>query len=159
MKKVKINRLNLVLYDGIDEMPMDNFREFNRYVLIESGIGSDMQAVDSKLATIIRFMQLDKKESATKELLNMRQAIALVLAGTNLELMSFVPFIHSINGKPVTDLSQEGVKEILFRLEKARVETGWVLRTKSALKKKLTLNLMFYFLRTRKQPGSKTNTT
>ena len=160
MKKVKINRrLNLVLYDGINEMPMGNFREFNRFVMLDAGLGSDIQDIDNKFAAVIKFIMQGKKEEGAKELINTRQAIALVLNGTNLKQMSFVPFIHTLNGERVTDLSEEGAREVLRRMEQAMVTQGWVIEMLGGLKKKLTPNSMFSFLRTRKRRADKTSTT
>lgn len=138
MKKVNINRrLKLVLYDGINEMPMGNFREFNRFVMLDAGLGSDIQDIDNKFAAVIKFIMQGKKEEGAKELINTRQAIALVLNGTNLKQMSFVPFIHTLNGERVTDLSEEGAREVLRKMELAMVSQGWLIDMLGGLKKKI----------------------
>ena len=159
MKKIKIAKTNMVIYDGIDELPIVNFREYNRYVLIDSGIGSDMQSVDSHLASIIRFIKLGKSEEATKELLNMRQNIALVMAGTNLKMMSFVPLIYSIDGKRVTDLSDENIKSVLEMLNRRQVSYLNVASMLAEVKKKSIQSLTSCWRVIRGRQANRTSTT
>lgn len=46
MKTVKINNHELKLYDNIDEMPIVNFQKYNKYIIVDSGLGSDIDSVD-----------------------------------------------------------------------------------------------------------------
>lgn len=138
MKKIKVGRLRLSMYDSLDELPIINFREYNRFVLIDAGIGSTVQSFDNHLATVAKLIQANRSKEAVKELLNTRQNVALVVSGTNLKMLSFVPWIHSINGERVIDLSQENGQLILNRLSHTGATVSWINRQLDAIKKKLT---------------------
>jgi len=43
MKNLIVNKKVVRVYDSIDEMPIVNFQKYNKYLLIDSGIGLQMQ--------------------------------------------------------------------------------------------------------------------
>ena len=47
MKTLYINNHEIKVYDSIDELPIINFQKYNKYVLIDSGLGSDIDSVNS----------------------------------------------------------------------------------------------------------------
>ena len=60
MKTVKINNHELKLYDSIDEMPIVNFQKYNKYIIVASGLGSDIDSVDDHLVYLAKLIKLDK---------------------------------------------------------------------------------------------------
>lgn len=75
--KVDINGHEVVLYDAPDDMPVTRFHKFSKYMLIESGVGSDMAAVDRHLAKLIALNTKGNRDDLDTELRNMRQCIAM----------------------------------------------------------------------------------
>ena len=63
MRKVRVGRHVLDLYDGIDDMPIGRFHRFNRNLMVDAGIGSDLQAVDSHITKAMAFMKAGKAEA------------------------------------------------------------------------------------------------
>ena len=47
MKTAKIGGHEVELYDGIDTLPVLRFHAFNKMMLIDSGIGSDLSDFDA----------------------------------------------------------------------------------------------------------------
>ena len=45
MKTGKINKHTVEIFDAIDEMPIQRFQKYNKYMLIDSGVGSDLQDI------------------------------------------------------------------------------------------------------------------
>lgn len=136
MKKIRINRQRLEIYDSIDELPINRFHLFNKYVLIDAGIGTDLNDVIGHILKINSYLDSDVK-LARKELNNMKDSLYLIMEGVNLKHLSFVPLIKSINGKPLTDMSDENVKRISKELN---VTKNWVSNMIDAVKKNWTQN-------------------
>ena len=143
MKKVVINNTVLELYDGIEELPIVNFQKFNKYMLIDSGIGSDFEDVNNHISTLARLIKSSDKVKALQELQNMRQNMFMVISNISPKHMAFAAFIHSINGQKVTDLSDENLKRILDSLR--TVKRSKIIDLLAELKKKVQTELVLYF--------------
>ena len=143
MKKVVINNTVLELYDGIEELPIINFQKFNKYMLIDSGIGSDFEDVNNHISTLARLIKSSDKVKALQELQNMRQNMFMVISNISPKHMAFAAFIHSVNGQKVTDLSDENLKRILDSLR--TVKRSKIIDLLAELKKKVQTELVLYF--------------
>ena len=77
MRTVQIGRHTVELYDSIDTLPVLRFHAYNKMILVDAGIGSDLNDWDSHAERVIRFITSDDKESAIKEIDNLRQNIYL----------------------------------------------------------------------------------
>ena len=119
MKTVKINNHELKLYDSIDEMPIVNFQKYNKYIIVDSGLGSDIDSVDEHLVNLAKLIRSDK-DKAQQELQNLRQTMHLIVSGISPNYLAFAALIHSIDGKVVEDLSNENLKSIIEKLQKAK---------------------------------------
>lgn len=113
MKQIKLQGHTLKLYDSIDEIPVVNFQKYNKCVLIDSGIGSDIDAIDSHIVNIAKFLQANDKTKALQELQNMRQNMHMVVSGVSPKHMAFAALIHNIDGEEQKDLSDDRLQEIV----------------------------------------------
>ena len=143
MKKVVINNTVLELYDGIEELPIVNFQKFNKYMLIDSGIGSDFEDVNNHISTLAHLVKSSDKAKALQELQNMRQNMFMIISNISPKHMAFAAFIHSVNGQKVTDLSDENLKRILDSLR--TVKRSKIIDLLTELKKKVQTELVLYF--------------
>ena len=71
MKTTKIGNLEVELYDAIDELPIARFHAYNKALLIDAGIGSDLADWDTHIEKTIRFIRVGKPDLAEKELDNL----------------------------------------------------------------------------------------
>lgn len=143
MKNLLINKKVVRVYDSIDEMPIVNFQKYNKYLLIDSGIGSDADDIDSHITRIAKFIKANNNKKALQELQNMRQNMYMVNNEISPRYLAFAALIHSIDGKEVTDLSDDGLKALLEELKK--VKHSVVVEFLLWLKKKVTFELETYF--------------
>ena len=65
MKEVVIKNKIYKLYDCIDELPIINFQKYNKFLLLDSGLGSDIDSVDSHLLNLARLIKTDKNTPPT----------------------------------------------------------------------------------------------
>jgi hypothetical protein len=143
MKTIYLQGKEIKLYDSIDEMPIRNFQKYNKYVLIDSGVGSDLDSVDKHIVDLAKIIKSGDKARAMQELQNMRQNMHLIVEKISPKYLAFAALIHSIDGKEQTDLSDTGLKEILSQLSK--VQHSFVVDLLIWLKKKLSSELEAYF--------------
>lgn len=143
MKSLLINKKIVRVYDSIDEMPIINFQKYNKYLLIDSGIGSDADDIDAHIVKIAKYIKSNNNRKALQELQNMRQNIYMVNSEISPKYLAFAALIHSIDGKEVNDLSDDGLKKLLQDLKD--IKHSKVIDFLLWLKKKITSELETYF--------------
>lgn len=143
MKSLLINNKVIKVYDSIDEMSIVNFQKYNKYLLIDSGIGSDVDDIDSHIVKIAKYIKSNNSKKALQELQNMRQNIYMVNSEISPKYLAFAALVHSIDGKEVNDLSDDGLKELLSGIK--AIKHSAIIDFLSWLKKKVTTELETYF--------------
>lgn len=121
---IKLNGHYLEMYGSIDEMPFFRFQEYNLATMLDSGLGSDIAAIDRHINLARKYSAAGDKASAEQALLNMRQAIAFVLDRASPEARAFVVLIHRMDGNELTDLSESNVKRIVEELSRSGLTVG-----------------------------------
>lgn len=142
MKTITLRNKEIKLYDSIDEMPIVNFQKYNKYILIDSGIGSDIDSVDSHLIRLSKLVKSDTK-LALQELQNMRQNMHMIVSSISPQYLAFAALIHSINGEKLKDLSEDNLKKILDDIRE--IKHSVIVDILVWLKKKLQEELELYF--------------
>lgn len=143
MKNLLINNKIIRVYDSIDEMPIINFQKYNKYLLIDSGIGSDADDIDAHIIKIAKLIKANNDKKALQELQNMRQNMYMVNNEISPKYLAFAALIHSIDGKEVNDLSDDGLKKLLEDLKS--IKHSKVIDFLLWIKKKVTNELETYF--------------
>lgn len=143
MKNLTANKKTVRVYDSIDEMPIINFQKYNKYLLIDSGIGSDVDDIDAHIARIAKFIKSNNAKKALQELQNMRQSMYMVNSEISPKYLAFAALIHSIDGEEVNDLSDDGLKNVLAKLKE--IKHSKIIDFLVWLKKKVTTELEIYF--------------
>lgn len=143
MKTIYVNSLKIKLYTDIDELPIANFQKYNKFLLIDSGVGSDVDDVDTHIVRIARFIANKDSEKAMQELQNLRQNLYMISGEISPKHLAFTALIHSINDKELTDLSDSNLKDILTQINK--VKRSSLIKWLVDIKKKLETELELYF--------------
>lgn len=132
------------LYSSIDEMPMANYHKFNKYLMFESGLAPNANGVIGHLSRMSELLSAEEYDKLRLEIQNTYQAVSFIMEEMSPISMAFACMVHKIDGELVTDLSDEAMKLLSYRLNRERAK---VLRSNvEELKKKLTLNLKPTFL-------------
>jgi hypothetical protein len=117
MKSEVVGKHTVLFYESMDEMPIKNFNKLNKYLLIDSGIGSTLADFDKHIGKLSIMIEAGEKEKALTILENMRQLFWKITNEDNVSHLAFACFIHSIDGERITDLSETNLKEILNKLD------------------------------------------
>lgn len=133
MKTGKVNKHTVEIYDSIDELPIQRFQKYNKYMLIDSGVGSDLQDVLNHIDRAKIYIKSNPAMAAT-ELDNMRQSIYLLVDELSPKHMAFAALVHKIDGEEMNDISDAGLKRVLEILSEAK--KGWLDGVLSSVKKK-----------------------
>lgn len=142
MRRLLVNGKVLKVYDSIDELPIVNFQKYNKYLLIDAGIGSDVDSIDEHISRIAKLVRVDTAK-AMQELQNMRQNMYMITSEISPKYMAFAALIYSIDGRVVSDLSDENLKSILNELR--AVKHYWIIDFLAGFKKKVETELDLYF--------------
>jgi hypothetical protein len=127
----------LELFDGsIDDLPERRHQEFNLALMLESGIGSDVQALQTKLTSLIRYIESGKKDEAKMIVNNLYQQVEMMKAGVFPGTLAFAALVKKINGEDVSMLSAE---QIRARLDFTKIKANPMREFIDMVKKKLTL--------------------
>lgn len=143
MRTLIVNKKVIRVYDGIDEMPIVNFQKYNKYLLIDSGIGSDSDDIDAHIVKVARYIKANDSKKALQELQNMRQNMYMVNNEISPKYLAFAALIHSIDGKELNDLSDDGLKKVLRDIRE--IKHSAIIDFILWLKKKVASELEAYF--------------
>jgi hypothetical protein len=149
MTEVEINNHKLKLYKSAEELPVLRYSRFQKYQIIESGIGSNIEAVSNHFAKVFEFFAHSMHEEAFNETKNMFYNFNNLLEGNNIQSMSFACLVHSIDGVPFTDVTESGLEELLVKLDTIGVSqeycTGYVEEVKKKIGNELQLIAPTFF--------------
>ncbi len=130
METIKHGLHSVTLYDDPECLPADNYYRFNKYLLLESSLGSSVEDFSIKHINIIyTLINADKKQEAITEINNLRQLFFQTLNEVNMAQMAFACLIHSIDGMRCEDYSESGLRGIIERIGRIGI-------TQKELKKK-----------------------
>lgn len=143
MKTVKLGGHDVVLYNSIDELPMERFHRYNKMLLVDAGVGSDISDFDTHIERVVRYIRKGDNENGAKELDNLRQNVYLIMSEQSVHDMSFACLVRSIDGEPCDDISEDGLTAILKCL--GGVPRREMTDALQSVKKKIDGELSLYF--------------
>lgn len=143
MVTAKIGKHIVEYYDTIEELPIVRFHKYQKLLLIDAGIGSDVAALDHRLERARRFIKAGKPEQAEREIENLRQCFHFITEGVSPKHLAFAALVAKIDGKECTDISDGAIEGITKTLGDA--PTGKIAALLEAVKKKIDAELMLYF--------------
>lgn len=143
MKTLSLANRTVKVYDSIDELPIERFQKYNKYVIMDSGLGSDTDAVDEHIAQLARLINTSDKKKAMQELQNLRQNLYMIMYNISPRYMAFAALVYSIDGKKVESTSDTSLQELLKDLKDASHFS--IIEELYELKKKLSTELETYF--------------
>jgi len=143
MTTTKIGKHTVEYFDAIDELPIVRFHKYQKLLLVDAGVGSDIQAFDQRLEKTRRFLMLGQTDNAQKELENIRQCVYLIQSGINPQHRAFAALVAKIDGKKCNDLSDDALAKVTELLSDAPLNE--LAAPLDAAKKKIDGELMLYF--------------
>lgn len=145
MHKIQIGDHSLELYQTIGELPARRYSLFQKYTIIESGVGSDINAISAHFAKLFEFIAWDMKEDAEREARNMFYNFYTMLEQLYIPGLAFCCTLHRVDGKPLEDTSEDALRLLVQKLSDWGLThdicAGWM----DGFKKKIYSELKQYF--------------
>lgn len=116
MLKITHNNHTLELYASAKEMPITRRQALQKWILHDSGIGSDMESIDKRLTNVLVFATNGKTEEMKGEILNLRYTFFSMLQGIDYKSRAFACFIARVNGEEMNDISDDGLRATAAKL-------------------------------------------
>lgn len=145
MRTVQLKGKEVELYDAIEDLPILRFHKYNKMLLVDAGIGSDLADFDKHIEKAIRYAHSRTPQLAAVELENLRQNVYFIQTGVSPRNLAFAVLVKSIDGKPCNDLSDDGLQKIVDMF--ADVPQSEMVAHLEAAKKKIDEELKLYFPR------------
>ena len=120
MIEKKVNGHLLLFYDCVEDLPIVQFHRYSRYLLVESGIGDNINDIDKHITRILNFFN-DKKKMQ-QELMNLRQCLYVIATEQDLHNKATLCLVRSVDGKPWEDFSDSGLEELYKMVNGASVK-------------------------------------
>ena len=136
----KLGKHTVEFYDSIDSLPFDRFNSFNKFVMLDAELGSDVIAFDQKISKMFQFLGKEMTKEATGELYNLRNTYHNIMTENNVRGLAFACLIRKIDDKKIEDYSIENMKSILKKLSGWGLEIGHVKESNDSIKKNLNRN-------------------
>lgn len=133
----------VTLYESIEELPIVRFQKYNKMLMLDAGLGSDLTALDAHLARVSEFIKNNELQDAAGEIDNLRQTLFNVQNGLTPHFMSLIPLMAEVDGEPLTDLSDENIQAVYDRLKDVTLKAYE--GAASEVKKKIEEELKAYF--------------
>lgn len=143
MVTAKIGKHTVEFYDTIEELPIVRFHKYQKLLLVDAGIGSDIAAFDQRIEKTRRFLMAGKPEHAQQELENMRQCVFLIQSGVNPKHRAFAALVTKIDGQDCTDIGDDALAAVTKKLND--VPESELTAQLEAVKKKIDGELTLYF--------------
>lgn len=150
-----INGHKVELYAGIDELPFSRYQEYTRGLLIDAGVGSDLEAFARHIAAIRRYNKDGDKESVDTAAVNLIQSVHFTMERINPRMIAFAALVAKIDGQERNDLSDSGLRATAEELVRTGGTFGRITQLFEDAKKKLTLKWPSFSRKTRRAPGRK----
>ena len=143
MKKMTLGTHKVVMYDSIEELPIVRFQKYNKMLMLDAGLGSDVTALDGHLARVSEYIKANDLANAATEIDNLRQTLYNVQNGLTPHFLSLIPLMAEVDGQAVDDLSDDGLKAVYERLKD--VTFGRYEEAAREVKKKIEEEFKAYF--------------
>jgi hypothetical protein len=138
-----INNRSVEILESIEDLPIYRFHKFNKYMLIDAGIGSDLNDLQTRANKAKSFISNNKPKEAQTELTNLLTAFSSIASELNYGHLAFMFLIESVDGVKITDYSDSGVRKTLALVNGEPLNRFNALF--SAVKKKLMMSLKHTF--------------
>ena len=93
MRKIVLAKHKVELYDSIDELPIVRFHKYNKMLLIDAGVGSDLSDWDAHMEKVVRYCRLNQPDKAEKEIGNIRQNIYFIQSEISPKHLAFAALV------------------------------------------------------------------
>ena|ERR1700761_5198603 len=128
--------IEIKIYSSGSELPIDRYMQFQKYLILESSIGSDVTKINERYQRISAFIQEGKLEDALRENENALIAIRTALSGVHYTSMAFACLCKEVGKECAEDISEEGLQRTVELIQASGITAGDLDSAVEEIKKK-----------------------
>jgi hypothetical protein len=117
-------KVKVELYESIKEQPMLRKHELGKLIMKDINIGDSMDSVAQHFKNWHDMVHLKKYDESVQEMMNLHNNFFYMLNSVSISSYCFVTYVHSIGGKPYTDLSTSGADRVIKQLSEGGLTVG-----------------------------------
>lgn len=119
MRTFKSDDHTFLFYDSIKEMPINQYKEFTKASLVDSGIGSTLDDIRTHVVRIFEFISDDRKDLAQNELNNLFLNANYILTKFSTTSYPFIFLLKSVDGERINfdELDDDGIAALQKKIE------------------------------------------
>lgn len=144
MQEIKVGEHKVLIYKAAEEMPIKRYTKFQKYNVLESGVGSDIEAIGGHFGKLFEYLGFNMSKESLQEAKNLYYNYYLILEEISIPGMAFACLVYSIDGELITDLSDDNCKVIVDKLSEIGLTAQEVFNTIEDVKKKVHDDLKLY---------------
>lgn len=135
---------NVELYSSIAEMPMFRKHLFDKFLILDMGLGADLNAIEAKHQNLNIYARNKKWPETIQELKNLHHTMFNAISEIDFKHLAFACMVAQIDDKPVTCKTEDDADKILDAIGDI-INDGEAVEYVVELKKKLLMNLGYTF--------------
>jgi hypothetical protein len=140
--KKGLSKTRLMIFDDIEQLPVERFNKANKFWMLSDNLGNSFEDID-KVHLSKFFLIADDKEKLLKEVNNLRVLVYNIISETHPDQLAFAALVHSVDGREVNDLSDEGLRTLIIELSNKGLPIGEI--KKKILREKISSQLEVCF--------------
>lgn len=142
MRDIRVNGHRIRMYDDIETLPVVRFHKYNKMLLLDAGIGSDLSDFAAHVQRAKHFARKGD-DNALTELDNLLQNVMLIQQELSPRHLAFAVLVAEVDGVACGDLSDEGLRRTLERVQE--ISNAELTAELQSAKKKIDGELTAYF--------------
>ena len=145
MRKIEFDDHTIVIYSNIDDLTIGRYNAFNQFLLMDSGVGSTIEQIQSRMNRLDSFLASEKLKYARIERQNLQITFFATLHKINFSQRAFCCLLKSIDGEEYNDLSDSGLENTIQKLDEIGVTMSMIKDIVITQKKNLKNELKTYY--------------
>jgi hypothetical protein len=145
MHVIDVNNHTVTLYENVKELPIKRYVAFQKYVLLDSGVGGDIDSIGNHFSRLFQFLANRLIDEATEETKNLYYNLFMIMEEINPTSRAFACIVHKIDDEIITGFSEEDVKRTVEKLAEIEITQRHIEEYVDNVKKKSGSDLKLYF--------------
>lgn len=139
LDKIKLGDKEVRFYSNVNELPIKRYQLLNKYLLIDSGIGSDTKSILKHFHKLDQFIEVGDIESISLERENMLMCYNFIGSESYIKSYTFASLIKEVDGEKF-DVTDDNIDELVELLECSPISVGELNSLVDSQKKSLMSN-------------------
>lgn len=145
MRKANFNNHEIVFYDSPEDLPLNRYQRFNKFLMIDNEVGSDFEDYVQRTRRAIEFLNFGQYKEAAQEISNRAQMVFNAFEEYVPRNRALAILVYSIDGKVCSDYTKTGLDEIIEKLDEIGFTKKQAQQTVQEVKKKIERELKLFF--------------